>query len=145
MLLVNIFEWRVMWWEIENIFFLKSFYFYFLCSLLLFLHDIDTNIDIDIDVDVSVIILFSIDYFPSCISISIFHFPFSFFLFFFSFYNFLFSLLKELSMNMLWARLEDFTVAVETGRRTNGYTGKEIRKCQRRCYPNINRKNMRKK
>ena len=31
-LLVNIFEWRVMWWEIENIFFLKSIYFYFLCS-----------------------------------------------------------------------------------------------------------------
>ena len=48
-------------------------------------------------------------------------------------------------MNMLWARLEDFTVAVEAGRRTNGYTGKKIRKYQRRYYPNINRKNMIKK
>ena len=26
---------------------------------------------------------------------------------------------------MLWGRLEDLTLAVETGRRTNGYTGKE--------------------
>lgn len=26
-------------------------------------------------------------------------------------------------MNMLWGRLEDFTLAVEAGRRTNGYTG----------------------